>query len=75
MEDRGVAEVKTPAGPLRILANGGNPSVVVTGDVPDEYAKVKREPDKRKIAEALKEGAILDFACFDERGTHLELDL
>jgi hypothetical protein len=75
MEDRGVTEVKTPAGPLRILANGGNPSVVVTGEVPDEYAKVKREPDKRKIAEALKEGAILDFACFDERGTHLELDL
>lgn len=39
-------------------------SVEITGDVPEQYQRIKevREPDKAAIKQSLKEGATLDFA-------------
>lgn len=40
-------------------------SVVLTGDVPDEYMRVKAEPDKSRISAELKAGKLLDFATLE----------
>lgn len=63
---------KLPAGEytLKIAKNGGLQPLVL-GDVPDNYMKVKLEPDTEKIRDALAEGQELGFARLEERGRHL----
>lgn len=63
---------KLPAGEytLKIARNGGLQPLVL-GDVPDNYMKVKLEPDTEKIRDALAEGQELGFARLEERGRHL----
>ena len=63
---------KLPAGEytLKIARNGGVQPLVL-GDVPDNYMKVKLEPDTEKIRDALAEGQELGFARLEERGRHL----
>lgn len=41
--------------------------------LPDEYVRVRRDPDKRAISDALKSGTELPFAVLDEAGHHLRI--
>lgn len=65
---------KLPAGEytLKIARNGGVQPLVL-GDVPDNYMKVKLEPDTDKIRKALNDGEDLSFAHLEERGRHLNI--
>ncbi len=65
---------KLPAGEytLKIAKNGGVQPLVL-GDVPDNYMKVKLEPDTDKIRKALNDGEDLGFAHLEERGRHLNI--
>ena len=65
---------KLPAGEytLKIAKNGGVQPLVL-GDVPDNYMKVKLEPDTDKIRKALNDGEDLSFAHLEERGRHLNI--
>ena len=63
---------KLPAGEYTIkIAKNGGLQPLVLGDVPDNYMKVKLEPDTEKIRDALAEGQELGFARLEERGRHL----
>lgn len=65
---------KLPAGEytLKIARNGGVQPLVL-GEVPDNYMKVKLEPDTEKIRKALNDGEELGFAHLEERGRHLNI--
>ncbi len=65
---------KLPAGEytLKIARNGGVQPLVL-GEVPDNYMKVKLEPDTDKIRKALNDGEDLSFAHLEERGRHLNI--
>lgn len=65
---------KLPAGEytLKIAKNGGLQPLVL-GEVPDNYMKVKLEPDTDKIRKALNDGEDLSFAYLEERGRHLNI--
>lgn len=51
----------------------GPPSVVITDELalPDEYVRVKREPDKTALKAALKEGAAIPGASLSNGGVSL----
>lgn len=65
---------KLPAGEytLKIARNGGLQPLVL-GEVPDNFMKVKLEPDTDKIRKALNDGEELGFAHLEERGRHLNI--
>lgn len=65
---------KLPAGEytLKIARNGGVQPLVL-GEVPDNYMKVRLEPDTDKIRKALNDGEDLSFAHLEERGRHLNI--
>lgn len=57
-----------------IAKKGGKLPIVITGDVPETYCKIKYEPDKDAIRTAIEEdGEILDFAHIGERGEYLKM--
>lgn len=64
---------KTDLFSFNIQKNGGLQPMEIVPDVeiPDEYCR--KEPDKAKIREALKNGAELPFAVLKERGEHLSI--
>lgn len=70
MVETGQTKMKTEHFKLSIQGNGGVKPLKITGDVPEEYMKVKYEPDGTKIREALKTGE-LSFAHLEERGSRL----
>ena len=64
-----------PAGDLtiKIVKNGGQLPMEITGDVPDNMTKVTIEPDNAKIRAYLEseEGNDCEWAHFKERGRHI----
>lgn len=64
-----------PAGDvsIKIVKNGGQLPMEITGDVPDNMTKVTIEPDNAKIREFLEseEGKDCEWAHFKERGRHI----
>ena len=58
---------------LKIVGNGGGAPLVISGNVPDNFMKLKYEADKTLIRKALEEGKELSFAHLEPRGTHLEI--
>ena len=64
-----------PAGDvsIKIVKNGGQLPMEITGDVPDNMAKVTIEPDNAKIRAYLEseEGKDCEWAHFKERGRHI----
>lgn len=67
-------KVSTPHFTFSIAKKGGLRPIVITGDVPPEYCKIKLEPDKEVIRRAIEEdGEVLDFAYLDERGEYLKM--
>lgn len=73
MQARDLKHVQASAGKFARTANGGALPLRITGDYPNEFARVKREPDLEKVRSALKEGEILDFVEVLDRGEHLRL--
>ena len=64
-----------PAGDvsIKIVKNGGQLPMEITGDVPDNMTKVTIEPDKTKIREFLEseDGKDCEWAKLGERGRHI----
>ena len=59
---------------LRISKNGGKQPLKVEEDkVPDNYMKIKYEPDNELIRKVLEKGFELTFAQLEERGRHLSI--
>ena len=54
---------------------GGKAPVVITGDVPEDFQRVKIDvaPDKDKIREALESGEKLAFAALGDRSEYLKI--
>lgn len=68
------SEIKTQLFQFSIRKNGGMKPLVITGDVPEQFCRVKYEPDKDRIREAIEEdGEVLDFAHIEERGEYLKI--
>ena len=64
---------------LKVVGNGGNPPIEVDDDIdciPDEYIRIKKEPDKKAILEYLKslpEDITVPWARLLPRGKHLTI--
>jgi hypothetical protein len=63
---------------IAIQPNGGMAPLLMADPLdpaalPDEYVRVKREPDREAIRRALADGAVLPFARLGEKGTHLRI--
>lgn len=56
-----------------IVKNGGKKPVILSDEVPQEWQKVKYEPDNKRIREALENGEELPFAKLGERGERLSI--
>ena len=59
---------------VSVWANPSAP-LVFAPDVPlpDEFARIKREPDVQKIRDALTRGEPLAFVSLGERGEHIRI--
>ena len=67
-------EVTTSHFKFSICSAGGKKPVVITGDVPEAYCKIKLEPDKEVIRRAIEEdGEVLEFAHIGERSEYLKM--
>ena len=73
MQARDLKSVACSAGKFARQQNGGHNPIRITGDYPDEFARIKREADLDKIRQVLKEGEILPFVEVLDRGEHLRL--
>lgn len=67
-------KVSTSHFTFTIANKGGLKPLMITGEVPHEYCRVKYEPDKDAIRKAIEEdGEVLDFAEIGERGDYLRM--
>ena len=73
MDAAGVDSIPAGEYTLKIAKNGGLQPLEIDGDVPDNFTKVKIEPDKDLIRKALGEGKELGFAHLEPRGRHLNI--
>ena len=73
MELTGKTKFQTDHFKFSIVKNGGVAPISVSEDVPDEYMRIKKEPDMALIREVLAAGCELTFAHLQERGTHLSI--
>ena len=75
MKMTGRNKVKTTHFAFSICKKGGKKPVIITGDVPTDYCKVKYEPDKERIRQAIEEdGEVLDFAYIQaDTGEYLKM--
>lgn len=77
-ERTNVSKVETFRFKLSVVKNGGKTPVALNAalnfaELPEEYRKVRFDPDKDAIREALEAGEKLDFARLEQRGTHLRI--
>ena len=70
MERTEITEISSPYFAIKIKKCP--PSVVVDGEVPDDFMKIVKNPDKAAIKQAIKDGEDIDFAHL-EQGTRLEI--
>ena len=73
MHVMGVKKIQTEHFRISEAGNGGQKPLKITGDVPEQYQIIRRDPDMAAIRGALDEGKELDFAHLEERGTHLNI--
>ncbi len=75
MDRRGLPKVETQKNTFAIQKNGG--ALPLKGDgvdgLPEDCVIIRRDPDRKAIAEKLAAGASLDGWELGERGTHLRL--
>ena len=73
MDTAELTELKAGEYTLKIAKNGGKQPLVVDGTVPDNFMKIKYEPDNDLIRQAIEEGKEVNFAHLEERGRHLNI--
>jgi len=73
MDVAGVDNIPAGEYTLKIAKNGGLQPLKIDGDVPDNFTKVKIEPDNDLIRKALLDGEELEFAHLEPRGRHLNI--
>lgn len=75
MKMTGRSKVNTTHFTFSICKKGGKKPVIITGEVPEAYCKVKYEPDKELIRQAIEEdGEVLDFAHIQaDTGEYLKM--
>ena len=73
MDIAGVTTLKAGEYTFKIAKNGGLQPLKITGDVPDNFTKVRIEPDNDLIRKALNDGEELGFAHLEPRGRHLNI--
>jgi hypothetical protein len=71
----GKTKLETELFKVRVQANGGKAPLKFCEnyEVPDEFCRIKKEPDSDKIREAIEAGEVLDFAELLPRGNHLQI--
>lgn len=73
MDAAQLTELKAGEYTLKIAKNGGKQPLVLDSTVPDNYMKIKYEPDNDLIRTAIEEGKEINFAHLEERGRHLNI--
>lgn len=74
MDIAGLTEIEAGEYKIKVVNNGGQlPMEVIPEAVPDNFMKIKYEPDKALIRKALESGEQLSFASLGERGKHLSI--
>ena len=73
MDAAQLSEIKAGEYTLKIAKNGGKQPLVIDSTVPDNYMKIKYEPDNDLIRQAIEEGKEVPFAHLEERGRHLNI--
>ena len=79
LQARDLKALPSSFGKFARQANGGHKPLRITGEFPDEFARIKREADLDKIRQAIKEGECLEFVEFipvedlPNKGEHLRL--
>lgn len=71
MNIAGLKEVDAGDYKIKIVGNGGKEPLVIDGEVPESFYKLKYEVDNELIRKALEKGEELDFAHLEPRGTHI----
>lgn len=71
----GKIKLETEFFKVRVQANGGKAPIrfCENYEIPDEFCRIKKEPDSDKIREAIEAGEVLDFAELLPRGNHLQI--
>ena len=73
MDAAQLSELKAGEYTLKIAKNGGKQPLVIDSTVPDNFMKIKYEPDNDLIRQAIEEGKEVPFAHLEERGRHLNI--
>lgn len=73
MDAAGVDQLPAGYYTLKIAKNGGLQPLKIDGEVPDNFTKIKIEPDNDLIRKALNDGEELEFAHLEPRGRHLNI--
>lgn len=73
MNIAGLKEIEAGDYKIKVVNNGGKEPLVIDGEVPESFYKLKYEVDKELIRKALDKGEVLDFAHLEPRGTHLDI--
>lgn len=73
MDTAQLTELKAGEYTLKIAKNGGKQPLIIDSEVPDNYMKIKYEPDNDLIRTAIEEGKEINFAHLEERGRHLNI--
>lgn len=63
---------------ISVARNGGKTPIIIDEDItfaelPEQYIKITRAIDKKAVADALKDGEVLDFARQGIRENHLRI--
>lgn len=69
----GLDEIQAGAYKIKVKGNGGKAPLIITGDVPDNFMKIKYEPDNELIRKAIESGDDVGFAHLAPRGKHIEI--
>lgn len=73
MDAAQLTEIKAGEYTLKIAKNGGKQPLIIDSTVPDNFMKIKYEPDNDLIRTAIEEGKEINFAHLEERGRHLNI--
>jgi hypothetical protein len=71
----GMARIETKSFKVRVQTNGGKAPLKFDENyqIPDEFCRIKKEPDTDKIREAIESGEVLEFVEMLPRGNHLQI--
>ena len=73
MTDAGLTKIERPRGTVSIAQ--GRPKVIITDEnaLPDDFVRIKKEPDKKRIETYLKTGQNVPVAMFSNSEPYLRI--